>query len=350
MPVATRVTLKDIAAKLGISHTAVSLALRNHHRISKASRERIQRVAKQMGYVPDPFLAGLSAYRRRNALVHYQGTIAWIRHWQVHGIRAMLEYHRHLWDGACEAAKRFGYKIEEFVWERDFTPKRFEQILLARGIQGILLQPHNKAPDWGNFDWSKFSVIRFGMSVPVPDTNLVTPDGFRGTALAVRKIHEKGYRRIGMVVMEHDRRIGGNFRGGFLEAQTELELIPAIPPLTSNGDHYRDNPKEANRRLLDWLEEHRPEAILTTESYLMRQLGELGYRVPEDIALAATNVQDVKVDAGIDEHAEAVGRIAVEMLVKQINISERGEPEDPCRILIEGRWVDGKSLPRRRAA
>jgi hypothetical protein len=33
------------------------------------------------------------------------------------------------------------------------------------------------------------------------------------------------------------------------------------------------------------------------------------------------------------------------MLVSQINLNERGEPEDPSRILIESRWRDGKSLP-----
>jgi LacI family transcriptional regulator len=350
MPASTRVTLMDIAAKLGVSHTTVSLALKNHHRISKARREKIQRVAKQMGYAPDPFLSGLSAYRRRKALVNFQGTIAWIRYWRVQNIRAKMVFHRNLWQGACQAAKRFGYQVEEFVWEQEVSAKRLEQILLARGIHGILIQPHNVVPDWDGFEWSKFSVIRFGMSVPLPDTNLVTPDSFRNAVLAVHKIYESGYRRIGLVVMEHDQRIGGNLRGGFLLAQDELKLTPAIPPLASNCDFYRDNPNVANRQLLQWLEQHRPDAILTTEPQLPIQLHELGYRIPEDIALATTNVHDVKVDAGIDEHAEGVGRIGVEMLVKQITISERGEPEDPCRILVEGRWQNGKSLPRRHAA
>lgn len=303
---------------------------------------------KQMGYAPDPFLTGLSAYRRRNALAKFQGTIAWIRYWQVHNIRAKMAYHRNIWQGACQATKRFGYQIEEFVWEKDVSAKRLEQILLARGIQGILIQPHNVAPDWGDFDWSKFSVIRFGMSVPAPDANLVTPDSFRNTVLAMQKLFAHGYRRIGMVVMEHDQRLGGNIQGGFLLAQAALKLTPAIPPLFSNCDFYLENPAEANRQLRQWLEHYQPDAILTTESHLPGQLRDLGYRIPQDIAVAATNVHDVNVDAGIDEQAEAVGRIAAEMLVKQIQISERGEPESPCRILVEGRWQNGKSLPPRR--
>ena len=57
---------------------------------------------------------------------------------------------------------------------------------------------------------------------------------------------------------------------------------------------------------------------------------------------------DLPLDAGIDQHSEVIGRIAVETLVKQINFNERGEPADPCRILVESRWQDGKSLPARR--
>jgi hypothetical protein len=33
------------------------------------------------------------------------------------------------------------------------------------------------------------------------------------------------------------------------------------------------------------------------------------------------------------------------MLVSQINLNERGEPQDPARILIESRWREGNSMP-----
>jgi hypothetical protein len=56
-------------------------------------------------------------------------------------------------------------------------------------------------------------------------------------------------------------------------------------------------------------------------------------------------VLDIPVDAGIDQHSRAVGRIAVEMLVKQIKVGERGTPRDPVHILVESRWQDGRSLP-----
>ena len=49
-----RVTVYDIAEKVGVSHTTVALALRNHHRIPEARRRQIQQVAAAMGYERDP--------------------------------------------------------------------------------------------------------------------------------------------------------------------------------------------------------------------------------------------------------------------------------------------------------
>jgi DNA-binding LacI/PurR family transcriptional regulator len=77
-------------------------------------------------------------------------------------------------------------------------------------------------------------------------------------------------------------------------------------------------------------------------------LRELGYRIPQDVAVAGTSICDIPVDAGINQHSYAIGQIAAEMLIKQASLNERGEPPAPGRILVESRWQDGKTLPPRR--
>ncbi|HEX9046088.1 MAG TPA: substrate-binding domain-containing protein, partial [Verrucomicrobiae bacterium] len=101
------------------------------------------------------------------------------------------------------------------------------------------------------------------------------------------------------------------------------------------------------RSLKQWLDRQRPDAIITTEVQLPRLIEELGHRIPQDVAVAGSGC-DVPVTAGINQNSEAIGRIAVEMLLKQINFNECGEPAAPCRILIESLWQDGDSLPSRR--
>ena len=86
------------------------------------------------------------------------------------------------------------------------------------------------------------------------------------------------------------------------------------------------------RLLQQWLARHKPDAILTFVVSLPDMLRQLGYRLPQDVAVAGTGI-DVPVDAGLDQHSEAIGRMAVEMLVSQINLNERGEPAELVSIL-----------------
>ncbi len=345
-----RITLKDIAKKLGFSKAAVSMALRGSHHISLKRRREIQRAAKEMGYVPDPFLSGLAAHSRGRAPAKDHGVLAWVNHWSDPGrLRRFREFNAY-WQGASVAATRFGYRLDDIRWELDCSPKRFERILLARGIEGVLVPPHNEILDWEDFDWNKFSVIRFGMSVQNPDSNQVTSDVFRAIVMAIKKIHEYGYQRIGIAVNEEfNQRLGGTFLSGYYYAQTLLKLKPALPALLTVLK-FRDADTMAKQQapLQHWLARHRADALLAADIEMPDMIRELGYRIPQDIAVAGTSVLDIPVDAGIDQHSEVIGKTAVEMLVKQINVSERGEPRDPCRILVESRWKDGDSLPPKR--
>ena len=340
-----RVTVYDIAERIGCSHATVSLGLRNSPQISQSRREQVKRVAEEMGYSPDPDLASLAAYRRRNRSSKIRSALAWVNHWeQPEKLRKHREFDLY-WQGAEQAAKRLGYNLEEIRWSPDYSARRFEQILTTRGIRGVLIPPHQIVPDWGDFDWSKFSVIRFGLSVPTPDSHLVTADQLRAVIMAVKKISEYGYQRIGLVMPAGiDRKLGGGFVGGFSSAGLSFNL-PVVPPFLAEESVYAEQPVKARQKLDRWLKQHRPDALLTTLTELPALLRELKYRIPQDLAVAGTAV-DVPVDAGIDQHSEAIGRIAVETLVSQINLNERGEPADPFRVLVESRWRDGKSLPR----
>ncbi|HEX8295693.1 MAG TPA: helix-turn-helix domain-containing protein, partial [Chthoniobacteraceae bacterium] len=77
----TRVSLRDIARVLGISHATVSLALRDHPRISLGLRKKIQQTATEMQYRPDPMLAALASYKKSKGKVHAAGVLAWVNCW-----------------------------------------------------------------------------------------------------------------------------------------------------------------------------------------------------------------------------------------------------------------------------
>jgi DNA-binding LacI/PurR family transcriptional regulator len=342
-----RVTLKDIAAKVGVTKTTVSMALRDNSRISQAMRGTIKRVAAEMGYAPDPFLNRLAEYRRSDQAAQFHSVIAWLNHWdEPKRLRSYYEFEQY-WQGAKQSSKRLGYRLEEFIWPSSLSGKLAEQRLLKRGVLGLLIPPHGRMKvEWGDFNWNKFSVMRFGMSVSEPDSNLVTADHQRAVVMAMKKIHECGYRRIALAFNEaHDRSMGGNFIGGFLWAQKLLKLELLIPPMKHDLEHTPKGIVEFKAMLDQWMKCYKPDAILNGFPEVPAYLQELGYRIPKDVAVAGTSLNDILVDAGIDQHSKAIGKIAAEMLIKQISLNERGEPTDPCRILVESRWRDGKSLP-----
>ena len=143
-----RVTMADIAAKVGVSRIAVSMALRDHHRISIERRRQIRRAAREMGFVPDPFLSALAAHRQQRVTATEHGVLAWINHWKdPKRLRQFKEFDLY-WRGAGEAAVEFGYRVDEIRWESDCSPKRLEKFLLARGIEGVLIPPHHDLLHW----------------------------------------------------------------------------------------------------------------------------------------------------------------------------------------------------------
>src|SRR5260370_3015391 len=97
------------------------------------------------------------------------------------------------WRGAKQGAARFGYQLEDIRWPVDCSAKGFERILVARGIPGLLIPPHPPGLNWSDFDWSKFSLVRFGMSVRNPDSNLVTSDQHRAVVMAVTRLPDFPY-------------------------------------------------------------------------------------------------------------------------------------------------------------
>jgi len=339
-PPKPRISLHDIARRLNVSQPTVSRALKDDPRISIATRERVQRVAREMGYQPDPMLTALAHYRRGKTQTPVSSALAWINRWtKPEQLRRHQEFELY-WKGATQEAERCGYRLEEFVCDERLPLPRLEKILLTRNIRGILIPPHLSCPDWGDFDWAQFCVVRFGHSIDTPRAHLVTSDQLTDSLMAFQHILKMGYRRIGFVAADqpHIR-----FKAGYLFAQLTLDLKQRLPLL----DLTDPNSEEGKRRLASWLKQVQPDAILTDVAPLRDMLSKLRWRVPEDVGLAALSVLDGNADAGIYQNSAEIGRAAVQLVISLIHHNERGVPEVCRELLVEGQWVDGQTLPTR---
>jgi LacI family transcriptional regulator len=338
-----RVTLRDIAKRLKISHTSVSRALRDDPRIRASVRQLVQATAREMGYRPDPMLGALAHYRMSQSKKPITGELAWINCWpEPKRLRTFKEFDLY-WKGAFEESERVGYRLEELCCPADLSPERLEKILLARNIRGLLLTPGWSAatPDWGRFNWDEFCVVRFGYSLQSPGAHLVTSDQLMDGVLAVESMWNRGYRRIGMVMWTAQGTRLVRFAAGYLYAHLRMDAKLRLPPLALEEVESR----EVQRRFVAWLKATKPDAILTDVPAVANILATAGYQVPKDIGLAALSVLDGPADSGIDQNSKEIGRAAVQTLISLIHHNERGIPQVLREVLVAGCWVDGNSLP-----
>jgi len=340
-PAAKSISIRDLARRLRVSHSTVSRALRNDPRITPAMREQVHALAHELHYRPDPMLAALASYRqRRRQESPVAAELAWINGWpSPPSLRAFREFDLY-WRGAVSEAENAGFRLTEFVLNPQMSAVRLAEIFRARNIRGILIPPHGAHPlDWTGFPWEEFSVVRFGRSLLVPRAHLVTSNQVHNGVLAFHRAREKGYRRVGLVIDEGATTL---FAAGYFFARMRESDPCDIPPLRLTADD------KTALRLEAWLRAHRPDAILTDYQELPSLLARLGLRVPQDIGLAAFSVLDGGgIDAGIDQNSEEIGRSAFRLLASLLLHQERGLPRIVHEILIEGRWVDGTSLPDR---
>ncbi len=338
-----RVTMRDIATKLGVSHVTVSYALRGVPRVSAALRERILAEAGKMGYRPDPMLHALSSYRRVNRPAHIQSALAWLCCWDSpEAMHSRKEFHAY-WLGVKSVAEKHGYRLEQLAPSAKLSLARIQRIMQARNIRGVLIPPPQStfSQNLSAFEWTKFAVVKFGHAFDNLRVNLVTSAHTYNAALAIRKMTERGYRRIGFVSTDYSNR-HTFFLSGVLRGQVDLPSRDRVPFLSLPEEDLK---AEDPARLKAWIERESPDAILSNLREVPGMIRKLGLRIPEHIGFAALSVHDGNADAGIDQKPFEIGRAACEAVISLIMHGSLGNPEAPRELLIEGAWVDGSTLP-----
>lgn len=340
MPILARVTIRDIAKEAGMHFTTVSLALRNSPRLNAKTRDRIQKLAEKMGYRPDPMLSALNAYRMTRRAVHYQGAIAWIHNWprreDLYGCVEFNEYYL----GACERAREQGYNVDEFwLQEPGMSIGKMHRILRARNIQGALLAPQPQSNKFLDLQYDEISAVAFGYSMRPAVLNLVTNHHYHTMGQLLDKVLERGYRRIGLCIpKDWNLKVDCAWQSTMLLFQEENSRLARIP---IHWDNYK------NTELTAWMKTHRPDVVISSNE-CAENLKAAGFRIPANVAFAGLFLsKDEPYLSGIHQNDRIIGHRAVDLLIGMLHRGETGIPETPVRLLVEGVWCPGKTLPDR---
>lgn len=340
---ADKATLQDVADRVGVHRSTVSLALRDHPRISAEVRRKVQAAARRLGYRINPLVSALMKSRRTNRTIRHL-TLAYVTNYPTRfGWKPAHHARPDYFPGAIERARDFGYGLEDFwLAEPGMTTRRFCDLLTARGIHGLIIGRLPPGQTTLDLAWESFSCVALGMTLQSPRLHHVTENHFDTVSQIMQQCLARGYRRIGFVFSEANDspRVGDRWLAAFLLRQTLFPPADRLAPCPQIPASEADFAK--------WFEKNQPDAIITTHATpVLGWLKTLGRKVPEDVGLASL---DHHIDSGcatVHYDPAKIGALAVEMLIGLMHRNETGVPEDQHEILMTGVWRNDRTLPDR---
>lgn len=335
-------SIRDLATRLGVSRTTVSLALRGHPSVAPATRDRILAAARDAGYHSNALVNALMTQVRNRKRIKPTGeVVAYLTSHSTGNDWRRHPSHTQQFEGARQRAEELGFQLQPFwLGDRGADSRRLARILAARGVRGSLLAPIGMDHHTLELDWANHAVVTIGYSFNQVALHRTVHDNVSLITACFSHLHKLGHTRIGLVLHRTDNsRVRHLWATGFLgQWQHGVERIE---PLLF--DSYEDP-----RPFLKWLRRVRPHAVISTWQDLpLKWMRESGIRVPQDVSYATLDLGDrVGQLAGMLQDNHGIGAAAMDLLAGQLFRNEIGIPATPKITLVEGTWLDGPTAAR----
>lgn len=313
-------TLKDVARGAEVSVATAARVLRKDPSliVRPATRERVVRVAQDLGYRPNRVASGLRTRRT--------GTIAVV----------LPDPQNIVWSDTVRGIERAAAEREYVIAVADahgptLDPQQLSRFVLEGRMDGFLVA-------FATIDDELVAQI-VGRGLPLLPINSradnvdgsVTMDDETGSRLAIDHLVALGHRRIGFLAGRSDTDVGRRREAGFRAAMLRHGL-PIDPAWIAAGDYTERTARELGAALVGLPVQRRPTAVYTVN--LASGLGlraaahEAGCRIPDDLSLVCMD------DHPVLEHTDPA------LTSIQMPMGEMGEIG--ARLLLD--VVDGRPL------
>lgn len=266
-----RVTIHDIAQIAGVSVSTVSRALSGKGRISPATRERIRKMAEELGYQPNVLARGLAT--RSTCAV---GVVIHKRHLPLDE----RSFYGLILEIIEAEVTEHGYHVVFSTLRDHALPKCLEE----RRVDGVIFLGTDMEPDLIYKVCTELPVVL--VDYAVPDVVSVVSDNVGGGRLATLHLLEHGHRAVAFVAETlSDPSFGERFQG-YQKALVERGIRPEEKWVIEGG-RRPDTDQVAMEKFLQLRK--LPTAIFAANDFMavgaIRALREAGLRVPEDVAV-----------------------------------------------------------------
>ncbi|MCC6194798.1 MAG: LacI family DNA-binding transcriptional regulator [Burkholderiales bacterium] len=180
------VTIRDLAARLGISHSTVSRALGDHPAISERTREAVRSTAEAMGYVPNAPARAMRAAR---------STLVGLLIPDIQN-EFYAQVARVLTDSLAASGHQLALSVTEDDPQREL---RDVTAFRAARVACVVIVP-SAAPRAATLRLlDAMATVQLGRTSPGIDASAVLMDDAAGTRLATEHLIGLGHRRIGFI-------------------------------------------------------------------------------------------------------------------------------------------------------
>lgn len=269
-------TINDVARLSGVSKKTVSRVINRSPLLNQATREKVEAVIAELGYVPNPQARALAL--RRNFVL---GMI-----YDNPNAQMVLNFQ----EGVLDAIRGTEYALVIHPVDRH-SPALFDDIrrfIEQQRLSGVMILPPLSENDAlaALFDELGCNYVRMG-SAPLDDgAHLVQSNDREAVREAVEFLIAQGHRRIGLVEGPEGFRSAHERREGWREAMAAHGL-PCSADLMARGNYTFETGKAAGAALLDLPEP--PSAIFASNDVMaagvVHVARDRGLDVPRDLSV-----------------------------------------------------------------
>jgi LacI family transcriptional regulator len=271
------VTIKDIAAVLGLSPSTVSRALNNYSDINLETRDKVIKAAKEMNYTPN-FLA-------RSLVTNETKRIGlFIENYDEEHLYGALHYD--ILISFKKSVLSNGYEVillSTTSEEQRRIP--FERIMAEKQLAGAFIMGLRTDDEYlKEIQKTDYPVVLFDIPVKKPNIGYVSVNSMMGAELAMQHLIGLGHKKIGYVNGHRWAYVSQERFNGYLLTLTKNQLF-YDPSLVFEGDFS----EESGRKAAEYFAQKDITAIFAASDMMaigmIKKFEELGIRVPEDISI-----------------------------------------------------------------
>ncbi len=224
------VRLIDIAEKLNLTKVSISKALRDHPDISVETREKVKKVAKEMGYRPNLVARSLTSKKSQ--------TIGVI-------IPKMANYFfAPVIEGIYNAANKSNYEVVLGIsLEDEELEKKHIESMLDMRVDGLLVSVTEQTRNPGRFDVVRdmgIELVFFDRGFSDAGFSYVQVEDRKSAKGGVKYLIDKGFKEIAHLAGYQDVEIGRERKKGYMEALSEGSVEITEKAIVEGGFSEKD--------------------------------------------------------------------------------------------------------------